>query len=203
MTPQDDFDRELARAATGSPEAIDALLDRYLNRLRAFIRLRMHARLRQYESCSDLVQSVCREVLTAQERFEFRGEAAFRSWLFTTALRKITRRSRYLTAQRRDRDRQVLAADLPDYDQLLAGVSPEHSPSTVAMAAEHAERLEQAFDRLPDDYREVITLARVAELPLRDVAHAMERSEGATRMLLNRALVQLARELDRDEGGPA
>lgn len=201
MTAPDELGPQIGRAMTGCPDAVDALLERYLHRLRAFIRLRMHAKLRSYESCSDLVQSVCREVLTAQDRFEYRGEAAFRSWLFTTALRKISRRARHLSAQGRDRDRQVLAADLPDYEQLMQGAAHDPSPSAAAIASEAAERMELAFDRLPEHYREVITLARIAALPVREVALAMQRNEGSTRMLLNRALVRLARELDH--GGVA
>jgi RNA polymerase sigma factor (sigma-70 family) len=64
------------------------------------------------------------------------------------------------------------------------------------MTAEELERLEAAFDRLPDDYREVITLARLVGLPLAAIGRQMGgRSEGAVSMLLARALTRLGLEL--------
>jgi RNA polymerase sigma-70 factor (ECF subfamily) len=64
---------------------------------------------------------------------------------------------------------------------------------------ERIARLEAAFDRLPADYREVITLTRIVGLPHREVAEAMGRSETASRMLLYRALAELAAELEGDD----
>ena len=49
----------------------------------------MGPQLRAKESASDLVQSVCREVLGRLDRFQHGGEAGFRHWLYATALRKV------------------------------------------------------------------------------------------------------------------
>jgi DNA-directed RNA polymerase specialized sigma24 family protein len=76
-------------ASRGDPAAIEALLERHLPRLRAFVRLRVGAELRQRESASDIVQSACREVIANMGRYRYRGEDQFRRWLFTAALRKL------------------------------------------------------------------------------------------------------------------
>ena len=78
-----------ARNSPGEPPPAEQLLLRYLPSLRGFVRLKSGARLRALESCSDLVQSICREILQHWERYQGDDEAAFRAWLFKTAERKI------------------------------------------------------------------------------------------------------------------
>ena len=71
--------RELTAAAgRGDARAVEALIERYLPELRAFVRLRAGELIRAHESRSDVVQSACREVLQHIERFRFTGEGAFR-----------------------------------------------------------------------------------------------------------------------------
>ena len=77
------------RASRGDPVALDALVEHHLPNLLAFLRLNAGPHLLAKESVSDLAQSVCREVLDDVDRFEYRGEPAFRKWLFTAALNKV------------------------------------------------------------------------------------------------------------------
>jgi hypothetical protein len=56
----------------------------------------------------------------------------------------------------------------------------------------------QALGQLSEDYREVIRLRVVLELPTETVASWMSRSPGAVRVLLHRALKELNRNLDKD-----
>ncbi len=86
------------RAAGGDVAAVDALLLRYLPELEGYVARQAGAVLRQRESRSDLVQSVCREVLedVRSQRFEYRGERQFRQWLYRVALRKVQGRGRFL-----------------------------------------------------------------------------------------------------------
>lgn len=179
--------------ATEKQAQMEDQLGRMLPGLRAFIRLRTGPEIRAQESCSDLVQSVCRELIEEWSVLDFPNDAALRSWLFTTALHKVRNRARHLHQQRRDVDREVrgtLGAEL------AAGYADLGTPSAAAMTAEQIEQLEAAFDRLPEDYREVITLARLAGLPLAEVGERMGgRSQGAITMLLGRALATLGREL--------
>jgi RNA polymerase sigma-70 factor (ECF subfamily) len=51
---------------------------------------------------------------------------------------------------------------------------------------------------LPEDYREVIRLRVVLELPTETVASWMGRSPGAVRVLLHRALKELNEHLESD-----
>jgi RNA polymerase sigma-70 factor (ECF subfamily) len=193
-----DIKQVVEAASGGDPLAVDELLERYLPGLRAFIRLRAGKTLRAKESTADLVQSVCREVLQNADRFQYRGEAGFKSWLFTTALRKLSNRRDYYHAARRDADRESPLVGHPDSrdEDLLAAYGNLCTPSRGAVAREELERVERAFEELSDSYRDVILQSRVLGLSHQEIADASGRSVGATRTHLSRALSALAEQLD-------
>ncbi|MFT5051451.1 MAG: RNA polymerase sigma-70 factor (ECF subfamily) [Chlamydiales bacterium] len=183
--------RTLERLAAGDAGAVDDLLNAHMPDLRTFVRLRAGAFLRDHESSSDLVQSVCREILTQRERFQYPGQEGFRRWLYTTVMRKISKRAEHHRAQCRDVRRNDPLGDEGHGGALLDSYRRFGSPSAGMRASEEMARIEAVFDRLPEDYREVVTLARIAGLPHREIAERMGRSEGSVRMLLFRALEQL------------
>ena len=63
--------------------------------------------LRARESGSDLVQSVCREILAQAHRFQHPSESAFRRWLYTTAMRKISDRADHWRAECKGRKSEL------------------------------------------------------------------------------------------------
>jgi RNA polymerase sigma-70 factor (ECF subfamily) len=179
--------RELVAAASrGEAPAIEELVQRHLPRLHAYVRLRMGRSLRAREGSLDLVQSVCRELVAHQQDFEYRDEQQFLGWLFTTALRKVQEKQRFHERQARAPGREQDQAA----DDGLAAVN-WLTPSREAIGRERLQRVAEALEELPDDYREVIGLARIAGLSHREIAARLGRSEAATRKLLGRALTSL------------
>ncbi len=179
---------------------IEGLLREHLPGLHGFVRLRTGPMLRSLEETSDLVQSICREILEHQDRFQHPDRDGFKRWLYATALRKIASRGEYHRAQKREIGRRVPLGPTPDgsdADGLLAAYGSFCSPSRVVGAREEIARIEGAFDRLPDHYREVISLARIAGLSHAEIAQRTGRSEGATRVLLYRALEALSELLEK------
>jgi RNA polymerase sigma-70 factor (subfamily 1) len=185
----DDPAELIARAARGDGEAVERLIEHHLPALRAFVRAHMGARLRARESTSDVVQSICRELLTHQERFQHPGPEAFKAWLFTTARRKLSNRVRDLERQKRDAGREVRGSVLGDLGEAYARIS---SPSGAVLKAEEIERLESALDQLSPDHREVLTLAHLVGLSRAEIGRQMDKSEEAVRQLLHRATAKLA-----------
>ncbi len=192
------------QAARGDGAAIEQLLQRHMPGLRAYVRLRSGAMLRAKESSSDLVQSVCRDVLQNIDTFRFPGEAAFRGWLYTTAMRKIADRAEYWSAGKRDAAREALpvsqrlgagslsAPSAADDELLFDCYRSVCSPSGEAAGREALEHMERAFEKLPDDHREVIVLSRLVGLTRVEIAERMGRTEASIRNLLPRALAELA-----------
>jgi RNA polymerase sigma-70 factor (ECF subfamily) len=188
---EQDEDQLFRRSQGGDEDALRELLARYLPQLHAFVRLRAGAELRARESSMDLVQSVCRELLSVAPRFEDRGEDRFRAWLFTSALNKLRDKRRFHRSQKRDPAREVE----PDDEEPSLAAASYLTPSVDAMGREAALALEQALGALREEHREVIAMARVAKLPHAVIAETLGRSEAAVRQLLVRALLELAREL--------
>jgi RNA polymerase sigma-70 factor (ECF subfamily) len=172
---------------------IDRLLEDNLAGLRAFLRVRAGAAVRARCSNSDLVQSVCREVLAGVDQFEFQGDAAFRNWLYTAALRKIIEHDRRLHAQKRDVGRERSVDEEGGMDAaVLQGYASATTPSLLAMGREGARKLEEAFDELSEEQRELITMHRFAGLSHAEIAAQLGKSEEACRQALRRALVRLS-----------
>lgn len=170
----------------GDAAALDALLRRHLPDLRVFVRAKSGPRLRAQESCSDLVQTVCREALQSVEHYEWRGEGSFRRWLFTLAMNKLRNRADYHAAERRDAARVVAGGD-------VVGETPGgFGPSQHAIAGEANAKFEASLDRLDEDHREVILMARVIGMSHQEIAAELGIAEGAVRTRLSRALSRLA-----------
>jgi RNA polymerase sigma-70 factor (ECF subfamily) len=180
------------RAAPNDGPTIERLLERHLPAVRAFVRVHMGQKLRAKESTSDLVQSVCRELLTHQARFQHAGEPGFQAWLFTTARRKIANRARDLERQKRQTGREVDDLSESAVADLGAAYARISSPSGRLLRAEEVARLEAAIDRLPAEQREAITLAHLVGLSRAEIGQQLDKTEEAVRALLHRAKARLA-----------
>ena len=191
MNLRDDSEELLVRSSGGDEVALEALLQRHLPGVRAFIRLRMGALLRRQEESVDLAQSVCREILQHAERLQHGGEVGFKRWLYRTAARKISDHARHYQAEKRD-----VRRDERGDGELLQCYQTICTPSMHAAAHEELERIETAFEQLPEHYREVILGARILGLSHRELAEQMGRSEESVRVLLFRGLKQLAKTLE-------
>ena len=190
----------LQKATNGDPLAIDELLHRHLPGLHAYVRLRAGPSLRQYESSADLVQSVCRDLLENLHRYRHGGEAGFKQWLFTTAARKIADRCEYLHAAKRDVRRRAPQAEASEDEQmLLAQYRCLVTPSRAAVAREELARVERAFAHLPENYREVILLAKIVGLSRAEIGERLGKTENAVRNLLVRALAVLSEHLGEED----
>ncbi len=140
------------------------------------------------------MQSVARDVLKHADRFGYGGEAGFKQWLYKTAQRKIAKKASYWQAQKRDVRRETGRGaggenSIRDED-LLDCYRTFCTPSRHAIAREELGVVEEAFDSLPEDFREVILQARVMGLSRAEIGEQLGRSEGAVRVLLSRALAQ-------------
>ncbi|MCB9871128.1 MAG: sigma-70 family RNA polymerase sigma factor [Planctomycetes bacterium] len=188
-----DVERDLEAARAGDPHALESLFGRNLAPLVAFIRARAGRDLMARESAVDLAQSVCREVVADLDQFDYRGEEAFRAWLFQQATRKILDRARYAGREMRARDREVA---MPDSDgaaeALLACYASFATPSRHAAVREELARFEAAVAELPEAQRDAVTMAKLMNLSYGAIAEQMGISESAVRGLVARGLAALS-----------
>jgi RNA polymerase sigma-70 factor (ECF subfamily) len=190
-SPTEDTGHLVRLASSGDAGAVHELLARYHGPLADYVRRHQGAGLAQKESSSDLVQSVCREVLEdlTDGSFRYRGEAEFRQWLFQVAINKIRMRGRYWNAERRDADREADAAPSCGGEPPLA----TETPSRVAVHQEQEQQLRAALARLPEEQRKIVEWARLEGLSHREIGERLRVTESHSRVLLARAMAQLAK----------
>jgi RNA polymerase sigma-70 factor, ECF subfamily len=159
-------ERELVEAAKTDPARFVEVYDRYVDRVYAYVSRRAGSRA----VAEDITSEVFQLALQHLPRFEWRG-VPFAAWLFRMAANALTDYWR-----RQGREEQV-PPDLPD--------KGEHQE------LERRVSLFQLVDRLPDLQRRVIELRFVEDKSIRDVAAALDRSEGAVKQLQLRAIENL------------
>lgn len=184
------------------PSRLEALLAEHLPGLRGFLARRAPDLVLERESAEDLAQSVCRELLERADdgRFELRGDAEFKQWLYEASLWKLRARTRHLRAQRRD-----AALEVGPWDGTAGSrttpLEPRTSetPSRVAAADERRAAVRDAIEALGGRDAEVLRLAVLEERPHADIARTLGVTEVHSRVLLSRALARLSRRLGRGQ----
>ncbi len=78
----------------------------------------------------------------------------------------------------------------------LPGDAPD--PAAAVSSKLRWENVSQALEDLTDDQREVVALRFGQELPIREVADLMNKSEGAVKQLQARAVAALSRHLRQE-----
>lgn len=191
------------RADPGSDAADPARtgwLVKYDPWLRLLARREIDSRFHGKFSVSDAVQQTMVEAWKGWENCRGETEAQRRAWLRQILAYQLARLARqYAGTQKRDIAREAnLEQSLAQSAARLEDVLPADvsSPSNRAIRDEQQLQLAAALERLPDDYRVVIILRHIEDLPYSEIARRMKRSEGAVRMLWVRALAQLRNEVD-------
>jgi RNA polymerase sigma-70 factor (ECF subfamily) len=186
---------EIRAAAAGDEHALESVFARNMAPLVAFIRTRIGPHLAARESATDLAQSVFREVIQDLDAFEYRGDAAFRGWLYQQAVRKIVNRNRFHFSQRRDIDREARPGKEDDVGAVFDCYATFGTPSRLVAAREDLERFERAVESLPEKQRDAVTMSRLLDLDYAEIAGLMGCSESAVRGLVARGLATLASQL--------
>jgi RNA polymerase sigma-70 factor (ECF subfamily) len=197
--PLQDDARCLAAARTGSREALGEALEACRAYLLLVANRQLDPDLQAKGGASDLVQQT---FLEAQRDFgQFQGTSLdeLRAWLRQVLLHNLASFSRrYRATTKRAVGREVaLEPETPSGERGAPVAADTPSPSGRAMAHEQADALVRALERLPEDYRQVVTLRYQEGRSFAEIAQAMQRSENAVRKLWFRALDKLQQEMEK------
>ncbi|HET7141722.1 MAG TPA: RNA polymerase sigma factor [Candidatus Limnocylindria bacterium] len=176
-------DPDLADVAAARAEraAFATLYRRYLDRVYGYC----FYQLGDHHDAEDATERTFMAALRGLDRFEDRG-STFRAWLFRIA------RNTVANAHRSRRRRRT--EPLPDSFERPA---PNADPANLVALADELHAVRHAIAEMPDDRRQVIVLRFVDGLSTAEVAEVLDRSPGAVRVLLHRALRDLAARLAR------
>jgi RNA polymerase sigma-70 factor, ECF subfamily len=172
-------DADLAAWAVQDPEAFGQLYDRHCDRIYRYV-LR---RIADVPAAEDVTAEVFFKALRALAGY--RPETApFSAWLYGIAGNAV------IDHLRRTRITSPLeaAAELAD---------PAPSVEDQAVSRVEADRVWAAVDGLTEVQRQAVVLRLGHDLPIAEIAARLGRSEGAVKLLLNRGLAAVRKQLDR------
>lgn len=173
--------RLLARARSGDAAALDALLLRYLPRLRRWAAGRLPLAARAEVDTEDLVQDTMMNAVRHLDRVEVRDSAALQAYL------RQALANRLIDAYRRGHRRGTTV----EIDSGLA--AEDTSPLEAAIGGEALARYEEALRQLKPLDRQAVILRIELCYPYEEVAAMLGKTSAATaRVAVSRALTRLA-----------
>ena len=191
----------LARLRGGDQAALAALYDRYRDRLRRMVAVRLDPRLAGRVAASDVLQEAYIDALKRAPHYFAKPDQPFFGWLRLVVGQRIADVHReHLAAQKRDARQEVALGHGPAAatSACLAAclVGRLTSPSQAAARNEWAAKLEAALDELDPLDREVLALRHFEELSNADAAAALGIQPAAASKRYVRALSRLKQMLE-------
>ncbi|WP_244505219.1 sigma-70 family RNA polymerase sigma factor [Rhizobium sp. LCM 4573] len=159
----------------GEPARADIV--KLIPALRAFAR----TFCRNPTDADDLVQETLTKALANLDKFE--PGTRLKSWLFT-----IMRNTFYTRAK-------VLGREAPGVEDNISGDTPIPATQEVSM---RAKEVQEALQKLPPHYREVLTLVAILGESYETAAEICDCAVGTVKSRLNRARHQILQELGEE-----
>jgi RNA polymerase sigma-70 factor (ECF subfamily) len=177
-----DGEEQLIRSAVGGDSsAFGSLYDRYQPAIYRFVVVKVGSR----EEAEDITHHVFLSAWANVRTYKHRGHP-FSSWLYQIARNMVIDHYR----SRKD-------------DVSLDKLDPESSIIPAVAQSDlfkkmQIEKVHRAIKELKPDYQDVVILRFIEDLPLKDVAAILKKSEGAVKLAQHRAIRELKKKLGED-----
>ena len=169
-------ERMLIEAAKADPALFQNLYDRYFDQIFSYVYYHCGSR----EQAEDITAATFQRGLEDLPNFQWRG-VPYSAWLYRVAGNVLSR----------DRRRP---AWLELQDIQYRGDEPDQ-PEALVLQMDENSRLQEAIQALPPDQRQAILLRFFAGMRNKEVGTVMNRSEGAVKLLVFRAVRSLRKEI--------
>jgi len=168
-------DKELVKdAVRGKSSAFGSLYDRYQPMIYRFVFVKVGRR----EDAEDITHQVFMAAWQNIKGYKDMGHP-FSSWLYQIA------RNHVIDHYRAKKSETSLEKMDPDYFVMPATAQFDLS-TKIEM-----EKVRKAIGELKPDYQDVIIMRFIEDLPLKEVASAMDKTEGAVKLMQHRAIKEL------------
>jgi RNA polymerase sigma-70 factor (ECF subfamily) len=172
------------RCRAGDVAAFEPLVEKYRQRV---YRLAYNV-LRDREEAWDVAQDAF--IRAYQALPNFRGQAAFYTWLFRIVMNVAADRAR----QRAARGRAFGTDPVPEeeWDRVMVDERPgDESPDQAAARGQQRARIVQALDTLPEHHRTIVVLSDLEGLSYREIAEVLDIPMGTVMSRLHNARKRL------------
>jgi RNA polymerase sigma-70 factor (ECF subfamily) len=181
--PFDVSDRALVgRVREGDQTAFSTLHRRYYRKIYRFAYLRTN----NPDDATDIASETFCRALQRLSSFEFRRSDSIYPWLHQIASNLVIDQARARPAGGMLSLDAQLADDLESFISNLPAEGP--SAQDILEQKEIHAAVHEAIEQLPADQHRALVFRFFADLSIREIAREMDRSEGAIKSLLHRAL---------------
>ena len=184
----------------GDVEALGEYLQLKERPLMAFIHKSLGAKLKQATEAEDIFQEMASSAVKALGAVDLSERDPF-NWLCQQADRRLKDKARHVNSGKRDpANVRPLhgggeSSEAGFIDMLVASVT---SPSAAFRRNSREAKLAEALAELPEDQQEAIRMRYVQNLPSKEIAAALGKSDAATRVMLSRIIGKLKSMLDAE-----
>ncbi len=186
---------DLLQSVRNGESGLGPLLGGYRDRLQVLAQRGVSARLGVRQSPSDIVQETLLHASRDFLSFRGRSNGELWSWLRQILAHRILGSvRRHIAVAGRDLRREVpvgrKSSSVDSFTESNAAnqlAASQTSPSGRVVRKEQRLRIRVAVAALPHEYRQVLLLRIVSELPFEEIAQRLNRSSAATRQLYQRA----------------
>lgn len=192
--------RLLQQASAGDAQAVEQLFRRLYPYLLLCAREELDSGLRGQVRESDIVQQSCLEAHRDFQKFDGTDVPRFVHWMEAILRANVADLRRRVDARKR-RGMEEISLDDSQSSQIqslranLLDPRPLANPEGLTGSTSQDLELDQALERLPQDYQLVILLHHRDKLTFAEVGAQTGRSTDAARMLWTRAIKRLHSEL--------
>ena len=189
----------LSRALTGSGSAREELFAFYRPYLRLKVNGLVGKGLQRRSDGSDLVQQTCADAVVGLEGFRGATEPEFTGWLVGILQRKAAEAYRFNMQAKRDIRREQARAET-DSSASISWFSTTDTggPVESVIRGESALILAKALSELPRDQARAVSLRYLEEEKIKDIAEAMDCTNGRVAGLLRRGIQAIKANLNSD-----
>ncbi len=199
----DENEALIERIRQGDENAMAEFIQKTRPQLAAFISRKLGATLQRKVEPDDIIQEVSQAACKSLSDMELGDRDPF-SWLCQIAERRIMDAGRHFNAQKRDANRETPASAAGGdsggdiFDFIRASFT---TPSQAFSRNAREEKLAQALAELSPTQQEVLRLRYVENLPSKEIAEKVGKSDASVRVMLTRSLKKLEQILGEEPHG--
>jgi RNA polymerase sigma-70 factor (ECF subfamily) len=186
-SPTTTFDL-LEKARSGNEEALSQAFEKYRRRLAVLVHFKLNPRTRTFSDVEDIVQETCLRAFRDLDGFTYQAPGSFFRWLSTIADHVIADRARYRERGKRAGEEVAFRSESNP-----AGPEPADTktPSRLFAQQEAVQQLLARLAALPENYREVLVMAKIEGLSTAEMAERLGKPREAVALLVYRAVKRL------------
>jgi RNA polymerase sigma-70 factor (ECF subfamily) len=152
------------------------------------------------DEAEDMVQEVFVQVFKAVE--SFRGDSKLSTWIYRIAINLCKNRAKYLSRRRADAQDEL--EQMSEWRSLHEGrgitVGETNRPDQVVQGYQLETIVRVSISQLDPDFREVLVLRDIEDLPYEDIMEITGLPEGTVKSRIHRARAMLKQRIEAQMG---